>query len=142
MSLTKLAVAAATLTFLAGSAMAATNVLGTWKGTLKINTSKLPPATSPQMKQMIDSQVAMVSKLSFSLVLSKDGTFSIKTAGLPAAAGAPSKAETGTWTLKGDQLSLTSPKDKAHAKSFTVAKDGKSFFAEEQQGVAVLTFKR
>jgi hypothetical protein len=140
MSVTKLAVATATFSLLIGSAIAAPNIVGAWKGKLTINFSKIPNANNPQVRPMIERQAAMISKMTMNLNLAKSGSFVLKVGGLPGAGG--SKTQTGTWTLKQDQVTLISSEKKEPAKTFTLAKNGKAFSLDVQGGQATLSFSR
>jgi hypothetical protein len=133
MSISRIAVAAAALTVLSALAAPATNVLGTWKGKLSIDKSKLPPNASPA--QVAQGQ-AMFAKLALLLTLKKDGTFIFKLQGAP---GQPEqKPQTGKWTIKGAELTIVVGN---HPQKFTVAKNGKSFTAAQSSGV-IATFTR
>lgn len=133
MSISKLAVAAAALSILTAIAAPA-SVVGAWKGKLSIDKSKMPPSVTPDQIKSFESHF---SKITLMLDLKKDGTFTIKADGVPSQT--PAKSQSGTWTLKGNQLTIQAGKGKPQV--FTVAKNGKSFSASQFGGV-IATFKR
>ena len=132
MALKKLAVAVATLSLLAGSAMAGTNLVGTWNGKLTIDASKLPKAANPQQAAQIKASLALFSSMKITVVISKDGSLT-QTQTFPGKPASP--AVKGVWKLAGNQLTLGD--GKGHDKTFTVAKDGKSFSGEVGGGASI-----
>jgi hypothetical protein len=140
MSLTKFAVIATALSLLAGPAAAGSNIYGAWKGKIRINLAAIPASASPQVKESVRQQAAMVQKTTISLNLSKDKTFSMKVSGSPV----PSQNATtkGTWTLRGNQLTIFPTKTSSRPNPFTIAKDGKSFSVEIRSGLATMKFTR
>jgi nicotinamide mononucleotide (NMN) deamidase PncC len=141
MHMKRFAFATVTALLIAGSVFAGTNVVGAWKGKTKINRAKLPPMTNPQQHQQMEAQVAMMEKATLGLTLNKNGTCSVSVTGIAIPGGKQPPARTGTWALKGNQLSLSFGKTKMPPEVFTLAKNGKSF-SIEQHGVAVTTFTR
>ncbi len=140
MSVLKLALAVATLSCVSVSAFGATQVLGAWKGKIHVDIAKLPRANDPKMKPILLQQIAVVAKAAFDLKISKDGTFKMTVSGAPPPA--KNETQTGTWSLKGDQLTLMSLHRKQSAHPFTIAKDGKSFSVDLPGGMAKLVFTR
>jgi hypothetical protein len=136
MTISRIAVAAAALTVLSAIAAPATSVVGTWKGKLSLDKSKLPPSvTADKVKQAQDYFAKMV----FTLTLKKDGTYTSKIAGAPTAPGAPPpKPQTGKWSISGSDLTILIG---THPQKFTLAKNGKSFSASQASGV-LITFTR
>jgi hypothetical protein len=143
MSISKYAVAVAAFTVVAGSAFAGTNVVGSWKGKLKFDLSKVPA----EQKQMAQQKIAMLSKMTFGLTLVKNGKFTMQISGFPTQPGGKTPPpQTGSWSIKGGQLSLIPDAPNAQMKPppqvFIVSKDGKSFSASQGNGSAVITFSR
>jgi hypothetical protein len=135
MAYTKLAVAAATISLLAGSAFAGPNVVGAWKGKIKIDMSKLPKAANPQMQAMMQKQLAMVKAASLYIDLQKNGSYTAGTKGM----GQDEKKDSGTWKVSGSSLTLTSSKEKSQSHAFKLSKDGKTFSTEVPGGSVVFT---
>jgi hypothetical protein len=138
----KLAVAVATLSIVASSAIAAPKVAGAWKGKLKIDMSKLPKPTDAQQAAMIKQQVAMQQNMVINLNLAANGTFKLTLSGTPMAAQAPTQK--GTWKVNGRSLVLTSTDTPSNGKAqtFTFAKDFKSFTFDIPGGMGVAKFTR
>src|SRR5438876_11018219 len=87
------------------SAVAASTPVGTWKGHIIIDMSKLPKAPNPQAQQQMDQGVAKAKQIVVTLKLSANKTYTSDAVGAP---GDPK--DNGTWSLNGKTLSITSKK--------------------------------
>lgn len=87
--------------------------VGTWKGHLVIDASKMTLKDPTQLK-MAQQQIDYARKLEITLTIKADKTFT----------GNPPPAS-GTWSMKGNQLTL-SVKGKPNAQMFVLSKDGKT----------------
>lgn len=101
-----------TLAF-AVAAFADQSPVGTWKGHILIDASKMTLKDPSQIK-MAQQQIAAAQKLDITLTIKADKTFT----------GNPPPAS-GTWSMKGNQLML-SVKGKPNAQVFVLSKDGKT----------------
>src|SRR6185312_11540927 len=95
----------------------ASDVSGTWYGRFDFHNAKPPKTASPQQVQAMEK---MMAKVQLTLVMKKDGSYSIAASGF----GPKAQTSTGKWTLKGAALSLNEGKGVPQAA--TVSKDGKS----------------
>jgi NACalpha-BTF3-like transcription factor len=131
LNLKRILPAALALAALTTTAFAAPAVVGTWSGKVVFDTSKLPKATTPEQKKMMDDMMAQVKKMRVTLKLNSNKTFTVKS---PAAFGQPAHAAEGTWKQSGQKLTLTTTKEdgkkpsaeSAKPQDLTISKDGKS----------------
>lgn len=98
---------------LAAVAWGGPNPVGTWKGHIVIDASKMTLKDPTQVK-MAQQQIAAAQKIDITLAIKADKTFT----------GNPPPA-TGTWTFKGNQLTL-SVQGKPNAQVFVLSNDGKT----------------
>jgi hypothetical protein len=137
MKATRALVLAASVLAVVPSVIAAPNVVGTWKGRISLDRSKMPPVPAEQ-KQMVDQVFANIQKMVLTLKLNANKTY---TSSAPASAMAPAQNESGTWTLKGNKLTMKPNKPKgpqSGPNTLTVSPDGKmlSFVLPARQGVS------
>lgn len=95
------------------AAWADQNPVGTWKGHLVVDASKMTLKDPNQIK-VAQQQIAAAQKLDITLTIKADKTFT----------GNPPPSN-GTWTMKGNQLTL-SVKGKPNVQLFVLSKDGKT----------------
>jgi hypothetical protein len=150
MNLKRILPAALALAVLATSALAATNVVGTWSGKVVFDTSKLPKPSTPEQKKQFDTAMAQLDKYRVTLKLKANKTFTVNS---PAGFGQPAHAAEGTWKMRGQTVTLTTTKEdgkkptaeSAKPQDMTVAKDGKSITMLPPKGQAAMfkvVFKR
>lgn len=102
---------AMSLLMVSGAALAQ-NVTGLWKGSLVVDTSKLPKPKDEAQKKQMDAAMAMVRGIKVSLDMKANKTFVMKVTGLPQMTGADGKktpegqTAEGTWTQSGNKLTL------------------------------------
>lgn len=129
---------------LLASSVLAVNVVGKWKGKVVVDTTKFPKASNPDQQKAMDSGLAMLKKMQFSIDLKANKTYVAVATNLPGHAG-PQKDE-GTWKLDGNTLWLTSvkqngkPAQDKKPKKFLVQDGGKKITLGEAglpPGVAV-----
>jgi hypothetical protein len=141
MCITKLAAAAALILAVSGSALGSASLAGVWRGKIKVDRSKIPPLSDPQMKKTFETQMSMISKMSISLNLKKNGTFAMQVMGIAAPGAKPSGSQTGKWSVKGTSLTLAisaSAASGGSSKVFAVAKNGKSFSTDVYTGTSIV----
>lgn len=118
----------ATVAALAGSSIAAPNVVGKWKGKLQVEMPSLPKDVSPEQKKMMEAGMEMIKKISFDLVLKADKTGTMEVKGAP---GGQDKKETIKWSQQGEFVTISDPKNaQGQPQKFTVSKDGKTMTLE------------
>ncbi len=130
-SLLKFSISAAVLVCLVVAAIAAGNVTGVWKGTIKLDTSKLPKPKNAQEQQMMQQGIDMVKKMKITLTLNANKTYSASFTGGP---GGASKTSTGKWVQSGNTVTITPVKEdgkavtgnQAKPQKLTVSSDGKT----------------
>ena len=119
---------------IAGSVLGA-GIVGKWKGKVVIDTSKFPQAQSPEQKKAMESGLAMLKKMQFSLNFKANNTYIAEATNVPGQTG-PQKDE-GTWKLEGNTLWLTSVKENGKPshdkkpKKFLVQNGGKKISLAE-----------
>lgn len=115
---------------LAASALAGSSPVGTWKGHIVIDASKMTLKDPSQVK-MAKQQIAAAEKIQVTLTIKADKTF----------AGGPPPT-TGTWSQKGDTLTLNA-KNTATGKTgtqvFTMSKNGKTLTFTQPPNMGILT---
>jgi hypothetical protein len=106
------------------AAMAAPNVVGHWTGKVHVDISKLPPQVQKNPKA-IEQIKTMIPKLSISLTLKADKTYTATALGLPASQKGD-KTDTGTYTITGNTLKMTSKNKKKMGQTppLTIAANG------------------
>jgi len=114
-----------TRTVLAVSALAlslsayAADITGKWTGKMSMDMSALKAQFAaqagnlkPEQKKMVEQQMAMASTMLAAMRMNVDfqkgGKYTMTTTGTPGSQKAES--ETGTWTIKGNQVSMTGSK--------------------------------
>ena len=115
----------------AAFALAAGSVVGTWKGVIVMDTSKLPKPKDANQQKMMDAGIAMVKKMKITLNLKADKTYAASFSGGPDGA---SKTSTGKWSQSGTTVTMTPQKDggkpvtgeQAKPQKLTVSADGKT----------------
>jgi hypothetical protein len=110
---------------IAAAAYAAPSPVGTWKGSLVIDDSKMTLADPAQIKA-VKGQIASARKIQVAVTIKADKTFT----------GNPPPTS-GTWTIKGNNVTLTS-KGKPAGQVFVLSKDGKTMVntLPTQQGIS------
>ncbi len=103
-----------------------------------------PPggATNPQQQQMMAQMKAAMEKMTLTLDLKKDHTYTVHMTGGPTGGGEHS--DHGTWSQSGNKVTLTGSKDVRRGRNsqeFALSKDGKtmSFNVPNGQGNVVFT---
>lgn len=108
----------------------AQNVTGNWKGKISMDMSKLPAPKDDAGKKMMAQMKDMMAKMSISLVLNANKTYTVKASGIPGSSA--TQTSEGKWTQNGKTLTLTptkengkKPKD-TKSQNITVSADGKT----------------
>lgn len=133
MQLKKLAAVGMLTAALAVTCLAASNVLGTWKGHVVFDKAKLPKSANPAQQKQMEASLAQAAKMVITLKLTADHKFTARVDGVQT----KDRTDGGTWSLKGSALTLTSNKDK-QKQVFTIAKNGKSFTASQAPFVKIV----
>ncbi len=133
------AVAFASLTT---GALAGPSVVGSWKGHLIMDTTKMPKAPNAQAQAQMDQGMAKLKKTVISITFKGNKTFSATTSGMPG----QDKPQNGTWTQSGNTVTLTGtnkgPDGKAHPQTFTLSKDGKTLSTAVSGGAVKIVLAR
>ena len=124
----------------------ASNPVGHWRGKIHLDASKMPKSSqmdAEQQKKFMAQMKTMMEKMVIELNLKKDHTFIVHVTGAPNQAG--SQDQHGTWSQKGDTLTLTGSKDTSHGKgsqNFHISHNGKILTLDSKEGPGSLTFTR
>ncbi|MFN7173020.1 MAG: hypothetical protein ACK4P3_09595 [Fimbriimonadaceae bacterium] len=129
---------------LAAMAAAQPNVVGTFNGRVSIDESQVK-IKDPQQRKQFESMLGDFRSIRLELVVNRDRTFRITRSG-------PNKlVVTGTWTQKGNQLTLKELRhngkelpEKLQAESnFTVSSDGRTITQADRSPMALrVTYTR
>jgi hypothetical protein len=109
------------LAVLATVSLAAQNPVGTWKGKVLLDTSKMPKMTNPDQKKMMDKMLATTRAMVITIVMKSDKTYVATMTG-----GPNTPPEGGTWSVKGNTVTMTSKKKGGQSQPFTLSADGKT----------------
>lgn len=114
----------------------AVNVVGKWKGHVKIDRNMVPKDQRAGAEKML----AEIETASFTLTLTAKKTYTLTVSGGPGSK--TPKTQTGAYTSTSTQVTLNPPKEQARRQPLvlTLSKNGKSMTGT-QQG-ATLTFTR
>ena len=129
-------------------AFAQSGVLGTWKGKVTVNVAKLPKVDGKEGQKMIEQMKAMLSKMTMTLVMKPNKTFTVTVSNLPGKAANQSAG--GNWTQAGTKVTLTTttengkPAKKKEVQTLMLSADGKKMNMNipEANGAASVTFTR
>ena len=110
------------------------NIVGKWRGTFSIT---LPSTLTPEQKKMAEGQVAAVKKAVILMTVNKGGTYTAVSKGIP---GQKDESETGTWKIKGDQVTFKNAKDPEQ--TVTLSKDAKTMTMTLPGGAGKLVFTK
>lgn len=124
-----------------GSAFASPKVIGSWKGKIHLIVPKMPDS-NPQMKAMIEKQLATLANLSILLNVKPDHTYSTRTQGGPSSV--PNKESTGKWSTEGTTITLKSsdPKAPKEGQKLTVSANGKTMTLTLPRGQGSVIFTK
>jgi len=125
----------------------AQNPVGTWKGKIQIDKSALAGVQDPKQKEMASKALAQVEAMTLTLNVKANKTFVVN---IPSMMGQPAQSSEGTWTQKGNQVTLVTTKRQGKAvtndkpKSMTLDKGGKKMVMTANEGPqkATITFTR
>lgn len=81
--------------------------VGAWKGKVKIDRATLPKVTDPEQKKQMETGLKQVESMVFKLNLKANKTFTIE---VPALGPAPAQKGEGTWSQKGNKVTLVTTK--------------------------------
>ena len=129
------------------ASLLASNLVGTWKGKITIDQAGIPKVSDPQ-QQMVNSQVEAAKKMTITLTLKANKTYTADVKGVPGKTG--TEKNEGTWKQDGTTLWLTSVKDNGKPASdkkpqkFLVLDGGKklTLAAEGMPAFIKITFTR
>jgi len=106
----------------------AASVVGTWHGRLDMSAMKLPPASTPQQKEMFQKFRTSMATTKFTFTFKADKSY------VSTMAGGPVKKpinRTGTWTQSGNTVSTKGEKS---TETMTLSADGKTLTAIPKRG--------
>jgi len=134
----------ATALLMAGIA-AASNPVGHWKGKIHLDASKMPQSggNTEQNKKFMAQMKSMMEKMTILLDIKKDHTFSVQVNGGPNSNS--KKEQHGTWSQKGDMLTLTDSNEKSskhNSQNFRLSHNGKILTLESAGVPGNVTFTR
>jgi len=123
-----------------GSVCLAASPVGKWKGKVGGSMPPLPANANAQQKQQYDAAKAMVAKIVINLELKSNNTYSVTVDGGPQKA----PAETGSWSAKGNTITVTSTKGgQKRSQSMTLSADGSKLTMSPQGSAGTkVTFVR
>jgi len=134
---------AATLGALSACALAGPSPVGTWKGHVTIDGSKLPKAPNPQVQKARDQQIAQAGKTQITMTVKSNKTFTVTTIHGGPQSGKP---QAGTWTQSGSNVTLTGnekgPDGKLHPQTFTLSANGKTLSTVVPGGIIKVVLTR
>jgi hypothetical protein len=90
----------------------AQNPVGTWKGKIQMDASKLPKAKDATQQKQLDAAMAQVRAITITLSLNANKTYKIS---VPPMGGQPGHTGEGTWVQKGKTLTLSAIKEDGKA---------------------------
>lgn len=82
--------------------------VGSWKGKILMDTSKMPKAANPQQQKAMNEAFAKVKAVTLTLNVKGNKTFTIT---IPPMMGQPGHNAEGTWTQKGNTVTMISTKE-------------------------------
>lgn len=85
----------------------AQNPVGAWKGKIQMDASSMPKAQNAQQQQMIDKMLAQMKSITLGLNVKANKTFTID---VPSVGGQPGMKGEGTWSQKGNSVTLVTTK--------------------------------
>lgn len=106
----------------------AQNPVGAWKGKIAIDTSTLPKPQNAEQKKQMDQGMQQLRSMVLRLNLKANKTFTID---VPAMGPAPAQKGEGTWSQKGNKVTLITTKQNGKApadskpQTMTIATGGK-----------------
>ncbi len=114
-------------------AVGQTQILGTWKGRMEIDASRIKSQNAAQQKQVRDAVMTMAKGTSMVLTVKPNRTYVVMLTRTTAQGKRTQKVE-GTWTFGSGKMILTPAKrdgkpvdpKRATKQEFSLAKDGKS----------------
>lgn len=136
------------LVFLAIASIAQSGVLGTWKGKISIDMTKMPKMEAAEKAKVEEQMKAVLSKMVMTLVFKADKTFTVTVKNLPGKTGDQSAG--GTWKQTGNKIAMTTttengkPAKKKEVQTLIVSPDGKKLTMQmpELNGMGSVTFVR
>lgn len=126
----------------------AQNPVGAWKGKISIDRAALPKVTDPQQKKMMDTALTSVEKMTISLNMKSNKTFTLV---IPPFMGNPGVNAEGTWSQKGNTITMVTtkangqPPKKKDSQPMVITPDGKKMTmtpSNNGMGKTKITFKR
>jgi hypothetical protein len=90
----------------------AQNPVGKWKGSLKIDRAGIPKAQSPEQDKAVKQMLAQVESARFSLDMKGNKTFTVD---VPSMMGQPAQRSEGTWSQKGNVITMVTTKQNGKA---------------------------
>lgn len=85
----------------------AQNPVGAWKGKVQLEKANLPKAQNAEQQKMIDKMLAQVKSMTLNLNMKANKTFTID---VPSMGGQPGMKGEGTWSQKGNAITLVTTK--------------------------------
>jgi hypothetical protein len=103
----------------------AASVVGSWKGKVVLDTSKMKKALNAAEQQRQQQMINSSKSLALTLVFKKDGTYSATATGAP-----QGTTDSGKWSQSGNTITVTSSRKLANGtpskpESFTMSANGK-----------------
>jgi len=125
----------------------AQNAAGSWKGKVKIDMSTMPKAQNAQQQAQLDAAMKQLSSMVITLVMKPNKTFTISAPGM---GGQKPHSSTGTWSQKGNQVTLTTvttdgkPEKNQKPMTATITPNGKTMTVQpdtNQKGLQIIFSK-
>jgi len=144
----KLGVFVAFLALAIGAVAQNTSVLGSWKGHMVVDRSKVPPAKSAADKALMDKRIAGGLSLTFNLSFTNDGHFKLLTHFPKSDLGPGSDAtQEGAWVQKGNAVTcdfqtVNGKKTDRHTRTMTLRKGGKELVSGTFEASARILYVR
>lgn len=125
---------------LAAAVALAASPVGTWKGKIVVKVPPMPANVNPQQKAMMTQMLGQIAKAKIVANLKKDGTFTVKTSGMPGPK--PSDTTNGKWTQKGNTVTMTESKPGEKPQNFILSPNGKTMTLALPGGQGQVIFTR
>ena len=122
----------------AAPALAATPI-GSWTGKFQVQLPTLPPNLPPAQKAMADKMIAQIKNGRIFLVMKADKTYTTRAVNLPSLGPPNSK---GTWSQKGNVVTMKETKAGVKPQDFTLSANGKTMSFPMPGGHGRILFTR
>jgi len=111
------------------SGVFAQNVVGTWKGNIEVDTSKLPKPKDDSQRKAMEAGLASIKALRLILVLKSDKTYTTTYTGGPSQE--KDRTSSGKWSQSGSTVTITPLKNSGKPVTGNLAKPQKLFLSPD-----------